>query len=265
MPIIDTHCHVSPDWYEPIDLLLFQMDRNGVERATLVQMMGQFDNSYQADCVARFPDRLASVVLVDVQRPDAGAELRELAAAGAAGVRLRCDSRSPGSEPLAIWRVAEALGLPVSCGGDSAGFADPAFAQLVQTVPRLPIIVEHLGSLNRPDGELAPYPVRRAVFDLARYPNVYLKIHGLGEFLKRNMPITQPFPFAAGNLDLLEMAYQAFGPARMLWGSDYPPVSGREGYANALGLMQQALADKGAAAGEQIFGGTAMKLYWGGQ
>ena len=30
------------------------------------------------------------------------------------------------------------------------------------------------------------------------------------------------------------MAYEAFGPDRMMWGSDYPPSAGREGYRNTL-------------------------------
>ena len=27
MPIVDTHCHVSLVYYEPVEVLLFQMDR----------------------------------------------------------------------------------------------------------------------------------------------------------------------------------------------------------------------------------------------
>ena len=44
----------------------------------------------------------------------------------------------------------------------------------------------------------------------------------------------------------LEMALEAFGPHRIMWGSDYPPVSVREGYHNALhGVMNHtALADQ---------------------
>ena len=29
------------------------------------------------------------------------------------------------------------------------------------------------------------------------------------------------------------MAYEAFGPRRMMWGSDYRPVADREGYRNS--------------------------------
>jgi predicted TIM-barrel fold metal-dependent hydrolase len=30
------------------------------------------------------------------------------------------------------------------------------------------------------------------------------------------------------------MTYEAFGASRIMWGSDFPPVAGREGYRNAL-------------------------------
>ena len=41
MRIVDSHCHVSPVWYEPVESLLFHLDRNGVELAVLIQMNGQ--------------------------------------------------------------------------------------------------------------------------------------------------------------------------------------------------------------------------------
>jgi L-fuconolactonase len=261
MIIVDTHCHVSPYWYEPLEALLFHMDRSGVEKATLVQYMGQYNNDYQADCVRRYPGRLASAVLVDWTKPDALATLENLAGQGAAGLRLRAPSRSPGDDPLAIWRKAEQLSLPVTCGGTAALFADDAFAGLIQAVPNLPIIIEHLGSVNKPGGEAAPFEIRNKVFALSRFPNTYIKIHGLGEFSPRNETITEPFPFEGRVPPLLDLAYEAFGPERMLWGSDYPPVSAREGYYNSLHYTLDYFKDKPAAERELIFGGTALKLY----
>src|SRR5919199_4348638 len=117
MVVVDSHCHASRDWYEPIETLLFEMDRYDVEQAVLIQINGQYDNSYQSECVRRYPGRLASVVLVDSRQPDARHTLERLADEGASGVRLNSNARSPGDEPLAIWRAAARLGLSVSCGG----------------------------------------------------------------------------------------------------------------------------------------------------
>lgn len=261
MLIVDTHCHASSVWYEPVEALLHQMDRNGVERAVLVQIRGQADNEYQFECVGRFPDRLVSVVVVDTDRPDAADELERLVERGARGLRLWTDTRSPGADPLLIWRKAAELGLPVTCGGDVRGFASDEFAALVEALPSLPIVVEHLGSVNSPDGQGPPYELRRKVFALARFPNVYLKIHGLGEFATRAMPVRQPFPFVEPIPPLLELAYEAFSPGRMMWGSDFPPVSGREGYGNALRFPMERFADKSEDEQALIFGGTAASVY----
>lgn len=264
MPIIDTHCHVSLVWYEPVEALLDQMARNGVDGATLIQIQGEFDNDYQFACAARHPGKFAPVVLLDTDAPDAVATLERLAAQGASGVRFNATTRSAGADPLALWRAAERLGLPVSCAGSAATFSAPAFADLIAAVPTLPIVIEHLGALSKPDADAAEGAARRRVFALARFPNTYIKITGLGEFCQRAIPVTAPFPFVRPLPDYLARAFEAFGPTRMMWGSDYPPVSGREGYTNALRLTMAELETVpgfDAAAREAIFGGTALRVF----
>jgi L-fuconolactonase len=261
--IVDTHCHAALGWYEPIEVLLSQMDRNGVELAALIQINGQSDNTYQAECVRRYPDRLRSVVIVDTASPDAPDVLARLVAEGATGVRLRPDARSPGDDPLAIWRKAAELGITVSCGGSKEAFADDAFAAVFEACPSLPIVIEHLGGLKWSDVDASgPRP---KILDLARFGNAYIKIHGLGEFSQRAMPVREPFPFVEPIAPLIELAYAAFGANRMMWGSDYPPVSMREGYANALRFTQERLADKTDDERAQIFGGVAVKLFGFGE
>lgn len=259
MRIVDSHCHAALGWYEPIEVLLSQMDRNGVELAALIQINGQTDNSYQAECVRRYPDRLRSVVLVDASQLDAVPQLEQLVAEGATGVRLPPGARSPGDDPLAIWRKAAELGVTVSCGGSREAFADPAFAEVFEACPTLPIVIEHLGSLKWSDlSEGGPRP---PMFELARFPNAYIKIHGLGEFSERALPVREPFPFVEPIAPLLELAYDAFGAGRIMWGSDYPPVSMREGYGNALRFTMERLADKSDNERALMFGGVAARLF----
>jgi L-fuconolactonase len=227
----------------------------------LIQMMGQYDNRYQFDCVRRHPGRFAPVVLVDTQQPQAPQVLSRLAGEGASGVRLQAGGRSTGDDPLAIWRAAERLGLSVSCAGSPAEFASPAFAALLEALPRLAVVVEHLGSLGQPRNTPSAEETVAQVMVLARYPNVAMKITGLGEFSRRAMPVQEPSPFAQPVPDLLPRAVAAFGPDRLMWGSDYPPVSAREGYANALRWPREQLAHLGAEACDAIFGGTALRIF----
>ncbi len=39
------HAHVADRWYEPVEALLAAMDRAGVERAWLVQLLGVHDHA----------------------------------------------------------------------------------------------------------------------------------------------------------------------------------------------------------------------------
>lgn len=261
MVVVDTHCHASLDWYEPIETLLFEMDRNGVDQAVLVQINGQFDNEYQFECVQRYPGRFANVVLVDPARPDAPAQLERLAERGASGVRLRPTAHSPGTDPLAVWRAADRLGLVVSCGGNSAEFASDEFAATIAALPGLRIVIEHLGSVNRADADDAQRALRRRVFGLARLPNTFIKVPGLGEFSERALPVPGGFPFVQPLPPFLEEAYAAFGPSRMMWGSDFPPVAAREGYGAALNLTRAQFANKAQSDIDQIFGQTALSVF----
>ncbi|MFN2199557.1 MAG: amidohydrolase family protein [Caldilineaceae bacterium] len=260
LSIVDAHCHCTPIWYEPVESLLYQMDHNHVEKAILIQINGYYDNEYQFDCVRHYPDRLASVVMVDTQEQNALDQLERCAERGACGLRLHADTRSPGDDPLAIWRKASELGLAISCAGTPSQLASTDFDALVQALPDLAIIIEHLGGCTAWDPpETAALHER--VFALAAYNNVHMKIHGLGEFCVRNMPVAGPFPFDRAGLPLLQRAYDAFGPERIMWGSDFPPVSSREGYANALHFTRQELADKPDNELSRIFGGTASRVF----
>ncbi|MFC1966243.1 amidohydrolase family protein [Chloroflexota bacterium] len=96
---------------------------------------------------------------------------------------------------------------------------------------------------------------------LANYPNTYIKVPGLGEICQRPSPFRQPFPFTAVP-PFMQMAYEAFGPSRMMWGSNYPPCSRFEGYGNTLYYLKEYLASFCSEHAKQwIFGKTALSLF----
>ena len=196
---------------------------------------------------------------MDVDSPNAPQDLEKWAQEGAEAVRLRTFNRSPGADPLAIWRKAEALGMSASVGGPLDVFASPDFRQLVEAVPNLKIVVEHLGgagvfAIHAGPVPQPPYTQFRQMLGLARCSNTYLKIHGMGEYCPPPFPYSDIPPF-------VEMAHDAFGPRRMLWGSDFPPVSLREGYANALRFTMDQMPFCSREDQERIFGKTALSIY----
>ncbi len=265
MPPIDAHCHASPLWYEPVEVLLFQMDRGGVEKAVLTQLLGQFHNDYQQECVKRFPTRLASVGAVDPQALDAPQQVRKWAGRGMVGLRLRPDARSPAGDPFAIWRAAAEAGLAISCAGPTALFLSEGFAELAAAFPHMPFILEHLGGWVRPDCDRSDASWQ-AILALARFANVSMKIAALGQLAPR--PISQRLPEAPPILDDAEgarliQALDAFGSARLLWGSDFPVVSSREGYGNALAWTRALFADRPPAEADAIFHGNAQRIFFG--
>lgn len=259
MPIVDSHCHAGESWFEPVELLVHQMDSNGVEKGVLVQHGGVFDNTYLLESARRFAGRFAVVALVDTTRPDAASALERWAAKGAVGVRLAPTVRSPGDDTLAIWRKTAELGLAVSSLGGLAGFASDEFSDLVAELPTLTVVVEHLAGVGQA-GEEPPYAQFRKALELARYPNTYIKVPGLGEMSARPPVLRPDFSFDY-TPPVIEMAMEAFGSRRMMWGSDYPPVSNREGYRNALGGVMGHPALQGDEDREWVMGRTALSVF----
>jgi L-fuconolactonase len=75
------------------------------------------------------------------------------------------------------------------------------------------------------------------------------------------MPPRIPLPFEEPIAPYFQQVYDAFGPERMMWGSDFPPVAGREGYTNALYLCRDQFENRPAEARDIIFGGTAARTF----
>jgi L-fuconolactonase len=269
MIIVDTHIHVGQTWYEPIETVLYHMDTNGVAKTVLIQSGGNYDNRYEIECVRRYPERFVAVVLVDTKRPDALEVIEKLATEGVVGIRCRPTERSPGADPLAMWRKISELGWVVSMSGARGltSLSSPDFVKLVEELPKLKIVLEHLGGAGLLTGA-GVSPVREMDFGafekvvaLSKFPNIYIKMPPFGEFVANpnqphfDSPVLPP-------LRELRMAYEAFGSKRMMWGSDFPRCSGREGYTNCLKLPMENIPFFTDEDKEWVFGKTALSV-WG--
>ena len=265
MVVVDTHCHASPYWFEPVEVLLDEMSRNGVDKAVLTQFFGVYDNSYLVECMNLFPGRFSVIGLVDVSDPDALNHLEILHQQGVEGVRFNSTMRSPGGDPIAAWRKAADLGMIASVMGSVESYAAAEFGNIVKELPNLKVLIEHLGGVGANWGpgrsnQSVPYDTYRSVLDLAKYPHTYMKIPGLGEFCTRSLPFQPPNPFDEVH-SLIAMAVDAFGADRLMWGSDFPPVANREGYRNALTLPRERLEARSQQEVEWVFGKTAENMW----
>jgi L-fuconolactonase len=269
--IVDAHLHVwravpdypnptvtavSPVSDVPVELLADYMAEHGVERAVLVQPMypGE-DNSYVADCAAAQPDRYVAVCVVDPRLPGAADRLEHwVSERGCKGLRLR--PRVPGEAAIfgdpatyPLWERVSALKVVVNVLGNTEHL--PTVAALAERFPDVQIIVDHMG---HPD-VTAGLAGLRQLLDLARFPNLYVKPTGYYYYSRQRYPY-------ADCTDLVHAVYDTFGPARLIWGSDFPHVLLKSGYRRNLMLPQRAYPFLNQRDLDLIMGKNAVGLYW---
>jgi len=104
-------------------------------------------------------------------------------------------------------------------------FITGALSQLVGVVSRYPnlkLIVDHLGLRQPPldNAEDPPFKSMAQLLDLAKFPNVYVKLCGLPALSK------EPYPYK-DVLPQLRRIVDAFGADRLMWASDTTRFAGR--------------------------------------
>ena len=147
-----------------------------------------------------------------------------------------------------VWKLAGELGItivPTVMAGSL-----PSLAGLLERHPDVPIVVEHIGFVDLTGG--TPFPLAQPLFDLARYPQLSLKVttHGMAH------------AEAGGDAaDLVDRLVHVFGAHRLAWGSDYPQALEFD-YAQMLALARRATRRLAPADRDLFFGGTALNLWW---
>ena len=124
--------------------------------------------------------------------------------------------------------------------------------------PNLTVLIEHYGRPNL--DERPPYPLYRRVLSLANYPNTYMKIGGLNEVCVRLRPFHQPNPMSEVP-PFVKMAIEAFGPRRLMFGTNFPPVAQQEGYRNSIYRLMDYLSYLNQEDLAAIFGQTALQVW----
>ena len=246
--IIDTHLHVWSDDFDrypfaegrtaaegaPVELLNETMMKAGVDRAVIVQPIHYlYDNRYVADCLKRFPDRFEAIGLIDRHAPDAPDRLQRLVQEdGFSGLRIHlarpddpAEWAAPDQDP--IWCRAEELGACFIVYGPAALL--PAVAPIIARFPNVKVILDHVG--GAPMDEDPPYPLLSNVLKMAEYPNVMVKLTPQPHKSKEPYPHRDTFP-------TFRRIYDAFGPRRLMWGTNFPGVLRGVGYLPALELFR---------------------------
>ncbi len=277
-PIVDSHLHVwdataagkdpgpmrvgySAQATASVELFVDYMDEAGVEKAVFVQpWFYHWDNAYLARCVQRYPDRFRGVCVVDPRGREAVAALRHWHAEGVTGIRLRPlrEGEDPPAggwfgtdETLPLWEAIAETGTIVCTLW--AGIELARLHDLLRRFPSVPVVVDHL---NNPDPALGlDQPAFRALLDVARLPQVHVKLSGFHHWCRERYPYRDGMPF-------VEAAVRAFGAARCMWGSDFPHVLAGCGYVRSRHLLPRAAPFLSPADLEAVMGGTAARLWF---
>jgi L-fucono-1,5-lactonase len=119
--------------------------------------------------------------------------------------------------------------------------------------PRQRFVLDHLGKPDVRGGGLDQW--RRLLLEFAGLPHVWCKLSGL---------VTESDWKAWTPADLrpyLETALEAFGPSRLMFGSDWPVCTVAASYPRVLGLAREAVSAYSADEQAQILGQTAQDVY----
>lgn len=261
MLIIDTHVHTGVNWSEPVEVLLHQMELNGVSHAVIAQHNGNYDNSYILEAARRYEGKFKVVGLIDLNDPARIKNLEALHKQGGVGFRINLRKENEWDPDNSAFQAAGDLGMIISVIGKAENFASAAFKKLLDNCPKTHFCLEHL--VRSPGGDVAkpPYDVYEAALECARWSNTSVKVPGLGEIVGKPHVLPKGYPWA----DVpphYAMAKKAFGVERMMWGSNFPPCAAKEGYHNALIGISEMPLFSGAGEAEWVMGKAAAKL-WG--
>jgi len=213
------------------EMLLELMRTNGVARTVIIQVIYyRWDNSYAADVLRQYPQYFRGVARVNPESPGAPDDLSKLVEEqGFQGVRLSPAEDATGDwirGPLMppLWKRCQDLKTSMNILTGTSRLPD--IAALVEKFPDLTVVIDHMADCpaDRPD-EL------KKLRALARYPHVFVKVSHTWSVSK----LQYPYPDAQEQVKKL---YDAFGPQRLMWGTDWPMVEAHCSYARALAMVR---------------------------
>ncbi|MEQ6897788.1 amidohydrolase family protein [Microbacterium sp. KR10-403] len=281
--IVDTHCHAWRRWpYDTsvpdpgtrgsVESLLYEMDRAGVDHAAIVcarigggaggdGFANDDNNEYVIDAVFRHPDRLTAWLDVDCawspeyHRPGSAGRLREaLQRSGARGfthyVAPDNDGWMRSDEGAEFFDVAAELGAIASLALTPAWFDD--LSAMASARPSLPILLHHMAIPSRDEGREHEIG---SLLRLARHPSVGVKISGFNYNATRWWEY--PYPESVA---LFRRIFDAFGPDRLYWGSDFPASRDQLTYRQSIEVVRTHAAFLGENDLAAILGGNAARL-----
>jgi len=125
--------------------------------------------------------------------------------------------------------------------------------EFVDRHPKQVFIVDHIAKPRIKERILSPW--RENMLELARRPNVYCKISGMiteADWQKWTSADLAPY---------LDTAMEAFGPKRLMFGSDWPVMLVAGPYKPWVELVKKTISRYSASEQERILSKNAIEAY----
>ena len=242
--IIDPHVHVwkhdpqfpfakeahPPERDATPETLLELMKANGVSKTVIIKVIHyRYDNSYLASVLKRYPQYFLGVCRVDPLNAAAPDHLSLLVEQGFRGVRISPAGDASGDwirGPLMppLWKRCDELKAPMTVLAPITRMPDAG--ALISCYPDLTVVIDHMADcpVDQP-AEL------QKLIALARYPKVFVKVSHTWSLSR------QKYPFLDAQ-EHVRRLYDAFGPQRLMWATDWPISEPFCTYAQALSVVR---------------------------
>lgn len=133
----------------------------------------------------------------------------------------------------------------------------PLACAVAEAMPDLRFVLDHIANPTI-DGTIAP-EWESGIRELAAHPNVACKVSGM---VTRYEPKPLPdVPLLSSFKPYLDVIFDAFGPERLLIGSDWPVCTQAAGYARTMGIVTAYVEQLSPSDQAAVLGETAKQVY----
>ncbi|MHB9857483.1 amidohydrolase family protein [Streptomyces sp. YIM S03343] len=233
----------------------------GVGRTVLVQTVTVPEETPELLALADRQDLVGAVVgWTDLTRPDVADELARLRTLPG-GSFLKGIRHQVQGEPDPEWLLRPTAQRGLTAVADAGLAYDlvvlphqlPVCVKAAESLPGLTFVLDHLGKPPVATGALEPWAA--AVRVLAALPNTVCKLSGLVTEADHGSWTTADLgPYADTVLD-------AFGPGRLMYGSDWPVCTLAASYGEVLDAACELTSDLSEPERAELFHGTATRVY----
>jgi L-fuconolactonase len=273
---VDAHHHLwdltvrDQDWIDPrtmsvirrnFDVANLAAAAEGVDRTVLVQTVTVADETPEFLAVAQESSLIGAVTgWVDLTLPSAADALAELRA-GVGGEWLRGIRHQVQSEPDPRWLCRDDVRNGLRAVFDAGLLYEllvlphqlEAAIETVAAFPGGSFVLDHCAKPPIAEGVLEPWA--SSIRSLARFQNVTCKLSGLvteANWAQWTVADLKPY---------VDVVLEAFGPARLMFGSDWPVCLLAGSYADVAAAAEELTSGMTVTEQAQIFGGTAVSVY----